>query len=219
MYAALERRVTELEKKLAQAKSGDFPGDAYTLGAAEAATRRGPKPRCQHEEFLLFRDLIVDMLETHWPEIQLTCVPILRAESLKVALKIIARRDTSQHGICAQHLLRNYETLLRFLRTNRFRGDPRQIANALAGAPTLGFWRSLKLGQAEPCPARIGQRALKAYIHRKHRTLYDELEERIDLVHFTNTWRNYRKRDKNIRDFLASAIHHAWIVAEPSLIR
>jgi hypothetical protein len=215
MYTALERRVAALESQIAQPQAEGWDDGADTVRPTEEKVKRGPKSKFRSEDFTLWRDLLVDMLESHWPEIEPHCVPVVKAAGFRIALKAIAQKGGSQHQHCANHLLRNSETLLKFVGKSRFRGDPRQIANALAGVPKLGFWRSLKLGQAEPCRELIGQRALKAYIRRKHRGLYDELEEKIDLVHFINVWRAYRKQDDNIRDYYPRAIHHAWIVAKP----
>jgi hypothetical protein len=145
------------------------------------------------------------------------CVPV-RPESLNRVLKAIAHKTAgSQHQVCADHLLEHFNVLLQFLATDRFRGDPRQIANALAGVPSISFWRSLKVGQTEPCLNRIGQRALKAYIRRKHPRLYSDLETRINLVHFINVHRAYRTKDETIRDHYANAIHSAWIEARPKV--
>jgi hypothetical protein len=177
--------------------------------------RRGPKSKHRGEDFMRFRDCMVDMLESYWPEIEPSCVPVVRAAALRDVLKAIAQTVGSQHRICIERLLRNFRVLVEFLGTDRFRGDPRQVANALAGVPEIGYWRSLRLGQAEPCRGRIGQRALKAYIRRRHPTLYDKLEEEIELVHFANVWRTYRSKDANLRIYHAKAILHAWMVAEP----
>jgi hypothetical protein len=217
MYAALEARVAALEAETHQARIEDLGNFEDMAGRAADAVRRGPKSKFRPEDFLQWRDLLVDMLESNWPEIEPTCVPMVKATALTSALEVVAHKSGSQHQSCAEHLLQNSGMLLKFLGTSRFRGDPRQLANALAGAPKLTFWRSLKLGQAEPCRQRIGQRALKAYIRRKHPGLYRKLEKNIDLVHFINVWRAHRNQDDNIRDYYPSAIHHAWNVAKPQM--
>jgi hypothetical protein len=209
--ARVEARVAALEKQVAQAQFEVKADRDDSVAPTEERVRRGPKPRFRPEHFLQWRDLLVEMLESNWPEIEPTCVPEVDETAFTSALEAIAHKGGSQHQSCAEHLLRNLGMLLKFLGTSRFRGDPRQLANALAGAPQLTFWRSLKLAQADPCELRIGQRALKAYIRRKHPGLYREFEKNIDLLHFTNVWRAYRIKDTNISDYYARAIHHVWI--------
>jgi hypothetical protein len=159
-----------------------------------------------------FRDLLVMTLEEHWPELEPLCIAPLKGKALAAALKAIAIRG-GQHGICAQHLLQNFDTLILFLKSSRFRNDPRQIANALAGAPSIGFWRSLRLGQTQPCQQRIGMRALKGYIRRKHYRLFAMLQQRDDELHFVNAKKRYRTKDPVIRDMFAQAIYHVWNMA------
>jgi hypothetical protein len=80
---------------------------------------------------------------------------------LKSVLARIAIPTNIIHYDAAMHLSKNFYSVVDFLGSDRFRGDPRQIANALAGAPRH-WWTSLKIYQSEPCDFPIGNRALKA---------------------------------------------------------
>jgi len=215
IYRELEERVAVLEKIVTDLQSrDDEAGWTVPFGAITERVRPGPKLKYHRESFILWRNHLVEMLESHWPEIEPHCIPKVKADSLRAALEKIEKHTSSQHQLCANRLLQNFPVLLSFLASKRFRGDPRQIANALAGVPDIGFWRSLKIGQAEPCQDRIGQRALKSYIRRKHHGFYSELQQRINPTHFTNTKRAYRTKDKMIRDYYAQAIYEAWIAAK-----
>jgi hypothetical protein len=111
--------------------------------------------------------------------------------------------------------LENLADLADFLSGDRFRRDPRQIANAFAGSNTMGVWRSLKRCQAYPSNEPIGQRAIRAYIRRKHARLFARLSADYSLPNFANSLRSYRGKDANVRALTAQALCICWKRCDP----
>ena len=214
MFTQLAARVSLLEAQIERQQ--EKPGQSVFLAtpaAKIAKSRRGPRSRIQHSELSRFRNSLVETLENYWPEIERCCLPSLKAKSLRDVLREVEWREGSQRKLCTTHLLEHFAILCGFVAGDRFRGDPRQIANALAGVPDLSYWRSLKLCQSEPCANDIGLPALRAYVRRKYPRLHDELSERIDEIHFITTLRKYRSEDKAIRNLFPSTLLHAWRLA------
>jgi hypothetical protein len=119
MYAALEARLEALEKVVHQAKTEDLEDCDGIVGRTVKTVRRGPKPRFRREDFNLWRDLLVEMLESNWPEIEPTCVPMVDATATASALEVIAHKSGSQHQLCAEHLLQNSGMILGHLPIQR----------------------------------------------------------------------------------------------------
>jgi hypothetical protein len=161
--------------------------------------KRGPAPK--HSEGLYQRrDELAGLLETYWPEIEPTCYPKVNPKELRTILRKIEEFQGGSVRDIFTLLLQNFPTLIAFLESDRFRGNPLQIANAMAGVPQIGWWRSLKLCQKKrDTYMGIGQRAVKAYVRRKHRRLYNNLELKPDdPIHFMLCMRNSRTREKNM---------------------
>ena len=136
----LAERVTRLERAFANAVA---PLD---LAASEipAAERKKPGPNAIHFQMLLSdRDTLVQMLESYWPEIEPLCWPRQKPKPLTVVFEAIASQPGSWYTQASKHLAEHVDKLVEFLSTDRFRRDPRQIANAFAGFPAIGIWRSL----------------------------------------------------------------------------
>ena len=216
IFRQLEKRMRLLERKVERLQMGELEW-AVETDTVDKNIKRGPKSQINPKELAFWRNSLVEAIEHHWPEIEVHCIPTLRTASLRRTLAEIQKRAGTQHQLCLRHLKKHFEELCTFVASNRFRGGPRQIANALTGVPTLSHWTSLRLCQANPCPTDIGQRALKAYIRRKHPRLYRDLDGKIDELHFITTWRQYRKKDKAINSLLHSALTYAWHVGTPKL--
>ena len=204
---ALEERVTRLEKA--------FNNAVYPLEQAaseiqtEVQKRPGPKP--VHFEGLIHdRDTLVQMLECFWPELEPLCRRPPKREGLRIVLEAISRRQAGRYAQASKHLADHIPELVNFLSGDRFRGDPRQIANAFAGFPKIGTWRSLKLCQSKPSNFCIGDRAIKAYIRRKHPGLYRELSADYSLPNFARALKTYRTQDQNLSPFRADYLYSSW---------
>lgn len=232
---ALNKRISKLEREVEVRLSkieralrwdADFLLDDYDqLPSKNARKRPGPRPRSG--AFLLSeRDQLVQMLESYWPEIEPLCWPRPNLEALKKVLGCIGKGEQDRspsmrrHLWAARHLLKHLPDAMTFLSGNRFRRDPRQIANAFAGFPSISTWRSLKLCQTKPCNDHIGPRAIKAYIRRKHPELYGNLLAEESLVNFVNAIRRYRSKDTNLAAFDPQYLLDCWqkCVPDPQLL-
>lgn len=209
----LEQRIARLEKAL---DNGAGPLD-YLAQEMPAAQPKKPGPRPIHFQGLLGdRDTMIQMLEAYWPEMETLCWPKPKPKSLLRVLEKISAQKLTSYAQAAGHLTRHFEPFLKFLASDRFRRDPRQIANALAGVPQVGLWRSLKLSQSRPSNYPIGARAMRAYIRRKHPVLFRRLEADIDLLNFVSALRSYRTRDSWLAGLNAQYLHQCWRESMPS---
>jgi hypothetical protein len=203
----LEDRVAELERVVAQLmRESELAND---LLPGPEPVRPGPKPK--HSSLLLHdRDAILQMLESYWPEIEPHCCPKPTPDLLKGVLTAIRKRAFDRHRLPASELLKHFQELVTFLSSGRFRSDPRQIANAMAGFPAIGFWRSLKLCQASPSALPIGERAIRAYIRRKHRELFGNLEAELSVSNFADALTSYKSKDPHLAPYGAEYLLQSW---------
>jgi hypothetical protein len=209
----LEDRVARLERLL---ESAAAPLD-YGAGIVpiEERKRRGPKPI--HLQMLRSdRDALVQMLENYWPELEPLCGPKPEPKSLRAVLEAIPSHQTGWYGPAAKQLLKHFDVFVKFLSTDRFRRDPRQIAGALAGVPSIGTWRSLKLCQAVPSNYPIGNRAIKSYLRRRHLELYQRLSADYSLPNFVIALRKYRTKDQKLAAFGAQYLYQSWPACKPN---
>jgi len=204
--------VTELEKIVAQLSS---PSESMLDKIPEAPkTRRGAKPT--HGDTLFSdRDQLVLMLEQYWPELEPLCIPHPKESGLRIVLFAVRDQMGHRYRLPARHLLQNLPELIKFLSGNRFRADPRQIANALAGVPGISTWRSLKVCQASPCTLPIGDRARRAYIQRRHLELHGRLMADYTLTNFASALRMYRRKSARLNEITAMSLYQTWPQCEP----
>ena len=209
----LEQRVARLEKALA---NGVGPID-YLAQEIPTAEPKKPGPKPIHFQGLLAdRDSLVLMFENYWPEIGPLCCPKAKPKSLLRVLEAVSTQKMSSYSQAAHHLTKHFQAVLEFLASDRFRHDPRQIANALAGVPKIGLWRSLKLCQSRPTNYPIGQRAMKAYIRRKHPVLFRRLAADVNILNFVSALRGYRSKDRWLAGLNADYLHMCWRQAMPN---
>ena len=212
------RSICELEERLNRLEQlfAGFTETGYVEGQIPSAQGKRPGPKPVHIWSLRSdRDQLVRMLEKYWPEIEPFCIPRPDQRGLKGVLTSIVRIRGFDE-LPAKHLLDHLLVLVKFLEGDRFRRDPRQIANAFAGFPQISVWRSLKICQENPCNDPIGKRAIRAYICRKHPRLYEELERNLDLINFANASKRYRSTDSKLRMYNAAALHSCWRECVPS---
>ena len=163
------------------------------------------------EVLLLYLQLkLVQMLEYYWPEIEPLCFPKPNAEGLRMVLASIPRQMLDRYKLPAKKLLSLLPEVLKFLPTDRCRRDPRQIANAFAGVPAVGKWRSLRICQADPCNHPVGSRAIRAYIRRKHLELHGRLKADDSLLNFVTALRAYRSKDAKLKAFVPKYLFDSW---------
>jgi hypothetical protein len=207
----LQNRVSKLEQQLQRLT--DISGGEDEIPTGEAK-RPGPKP-AHVWSIRAERDRLVRMLEDFWPEIEPLCTPRPNPDGLRKVLTAIANASAGRDDLAAKHLLKHLPKVVKFLSGDRFRRDPRQIANAFAGSPQVSIWRSLKICQAEPCNDPIGNRAIRAYIRRKHLGLYRDLQADLSLVKFASALKRYRSTDPKLKMYSASTLYRCWKGCSP----
>jgi hypothetical protein len=183
----LESRVAQLEARIEQMQAeidgiaGMPPERFFGTTQATGKKRPGPSEQIGGTQLLLRRDNIVRWLERDWPKI---VGPLLAAKSagqVATCLKAIVPAP-SERPEWQQDLIGHCETLLNFLRSEKFRKKPpkrtvvkalcspdleqrrraanrlptRQIANAMAGVPNLSWRTSLDRCSKTPCTNRVG---------------------------------------------------------------
>ncbi len=170
------------------------------------AVKRGPSPAHRTDMFL-FRNQLVSLVESFWPEIQQACIVPLDEKFLWWTLSAIQLKVPCE---ASDHLVSHIDKLIKLLKarsrkrpTKRtFRNDPRQLANAMAGVPLIEFWTSMRKCElkANRCEAAIGERAIRSYIERKHRRLAAMLRKvkTGDILGYRGALENYDLRDSHI---------------------
>src|ERR1019366_2229951 len=148
LLSTLRRRVEQLEGEV-------FPC-GLPLDASQVATpRKGRKPRLETEEILKRRASLSSWLEQNWPRLS---VPLRRAESSGNHSEAIAAFvAVKKHGVPGVFQPPFYDApeayekeLGEFLEKGRFRGNPRNLAAAMAGLPQLSWKRSFDICIAHP---------------------------------------------------------------------
>jgi hypothetical protein len=223
----LEKRVKKLEDWVASqiGQKSVSPRTYREDRIVRLGKKRGPKT-ISGAELDSRRDELVRFLESNWPELQSLCGPEPKPEELKRALVTFRRPlrknddpiararlgTVDDHRAAAHRLLKNFSQLEIFLkkRQDRFAGDPRQIANAVAGCPNMGFWTSLKRCQQQPFQVGIHPRAMRAYIQRKHPRLFTKLSERPSQPELATFWHRYRTKDKVLVGLKAYDLERFW---------
>src|SRR5260370_36983291 len=146
----LEERLIALEKRIAASKDEEFEGflqDRYGyLGDDDRdpaepepiAVKRGRRPRIPPDERARRRDDLVHFIELRWPDLVTHLKRRKSMESLLQALKNASPGAESNGPYL--HLTEHIGALWEFLQSGRYKGEPRQIAYAMAGGPekTLG---------------------------------------------------------------------------------
>jgi hypothetical protein len=132
-------------------------------------TKRGRKSRVSDDDLFGNRNALIGFLENNWPEI----VTLFKNPGAKETFVIVLKAhplflsDPAQRNWEREHILKHAEDLWNFLDSGRYHGDPRQIANALAGVPVLSWRRSLDRCSQIQVPMSIHLRAMRDYLRRK----------------------------------------------------
>jgi len=183
-----------------------YEDDDGELVSVVDEVNRGPAPTHRNDLFP-FRDQLVMLIEWFWSEIQQACTLPLDRPFLLRTLSAINRKVPCE---ASDHLVKNVDKLVQFIsvRSKRashkrtFRNDPRQLANAMAGVPAIEFWSSMRKCElkANRCESAIGDRAIRSYIERKHRTLAAILRGVMpgDTLSYRAALKDYDLRDSQI---------------------
>ncbi len=212
--ALLKLRIARLEARIL-----DDDDDEISAGVGGGIPVTTRAPQTKHSSGI-YRDrgLFVSFFEQNWPEIEPLCGPKPNIRALRSILSSFPIQQFGQIGETAQKLLNRIDKLETFLTDPklraRFRDDPRVLAGALAGISDVGFWRSLKLCPPRTCKLPINERAMRSYIKRKHPDVHRRLLASTDILHVTAWWKEYRTRDKAIKNYKAVDLIRVWSAGE-----
>ena len=171
---SLEERVAELEKQsqeLVAFLKLRFPKAWEAFLAERYAPKiqprnRGPKPRVSDAVLVIRRHNLIWFLEEYWPELSRVLTKKISESAIGRKLEVFTQSRLGPHVNHAQYLINRLSFLVSFIRSHDYTGDPRQIANAMAGVPENALSTSLKRCRAIPCEKEIGVRALRDYLRR-----------------------------------------------------
>jgi hypothetical protein len=184
----------EVTKKLAEMKMRierleEHTGAAfYPLQLPPAQRRMGRKPKLELKELLMRRDLMVPWVEQHWPYLSVTLGKVKNAQHAAAAF-IVAKERMS--GVCHAPFYRDPEqyadNLWKFLKSRNFRGNPRNLAGAMAGLPELSWKRSFDVCSCHPCKLPVATQAYWDYMRRRFPDRLRELqrmktEEQVEVI-------------------------------------
>lgn len=138
--------------------------DIQPLKPVPVVLRRGRRPRISLEEFARRRDDLVVFIEVRWPWLVDVFARRESMENILQALTIASPggEDTWQYRKLKNHIAQLWE----FLNSGRYRGEPRNIAYAMAALPELTWRSSLDWGMKNPSPLHIFPAAFADHIRR-----------------------------------------------------
>ncbi len=209
----LQDRVERLEIQFA-AVVKLFEGHFGPLPAAEAhsrqlASKRGPASRLPIASLLGRRDSLIQTLEPFWPELRPVFERTASVKDLVLGMRPIFRPQ--RHGSLVQwidHLKSHAKELRSFLHSCEYTGDPRQIANAMAGLPEYTWTTSLKLCRRSPSDLVIHKRALRDYLQRKYSRTFLRLLRARTVEEVERAMKSRRTNDPEFR----------WLVEDPAAV-
>lgn len=178
-----EKRIASLESSLAvladRIAGSDYPGftqsDIFSIGSigdddservkpVPVTLKRGRRPRIPLEDFARRRDFMIMFIEARWPSLVDAFDKRESRESILLALAEASPggEDTWPYRNLTNHIAQLWE----FLNSGRYRGEPRNIAYAMAGLPELKWRSSLDWGMKNPSPLHIAPAAFADHIRR-----------------------------------------------------
>ena len=180
--AELERQVAELQRDVALLKQwSGWPLFTSEDDELKENKKPGPKEKISNEVLFHYRDAMVLWLERYWSWLEDHLLSARTVERVKAILEAVAE-EPELRPEWQKRLLENTAALHQFLCSERFRKTPpkatviqalnldwkdperpraanqfasRQIANAMAGIPDIGWRRSLDRCSAHPSKASV----------------------------------------------------------------
>ncbi len=189
----LESRVNKLESALSS-EIGWYEAKAE-LGAP-SPKRRGPKERISTAYLLSSRDGWVAFLERHWPELKVILRTARSAQDLAMKMTVYEQGSEAEY---VWKLRDNFDLLRAFLDSSDYRGNPRNLANAIAGAPALTWQTSFRRCRDHQCEDLIGKRAVRDYLRRRYHKMFKRLLKAKNPVVTKSILTRSRSKDPNLR--------------------
>jgi hypothetical protein len=164
----LADRVSELETVV-------FGQRMQPISAQQAVN--GRKPKVAHAVVLARRDQLTSWIERNWPYLSGALGEAEFAGEAVLAILRTKRRDQALFMDVPFHKEpEKYQAdLWEFIQGKRFRGNPRNLAGAMAGLPELRPKTSLDLCQRSPCERILDCRAWRDYLRRRFPKRWNEL--------------------------------------------
>jgi len=174
--ARLEVRLVAVEKQVATSdddglqdffkKQCGYRGDDDNDAAKPelVPVKRGRRPRIPREELEQRRDDLVQFIEIRWPDLVDYLKRRRSKESLLQAIKNASPGAESNWPY--RHMTEHIGALCEFLQSGRYKGEPRQIAYAMAGVPELTWRSSLDYCTKNPSRLHIALPAFMDHIRR-----------------------------------------------------
>jgi hypothetical protein len=181
----LERRLAALEKNvskpsddgvidLSQSRySQSSEGDGGPIDPPPVTARRGRTPLIPRVQLERQRDDLINFIEPRWPDL----VRHMRTrKGLEPLLQTLKNVSPGAETIWPYlHLTENIGALWEFLQSGRYKGEPRQIAYAMAGVPEMTWRSSLDACTKHPSRLHINLPAFKDHIRRHNPELLRSL--------------------------------------------
>ena len=158
----------------------------------------GAKLKIPRQVLFERRDRLSDFCGYHWPELSWAIQPAQSAADLREklgALDFGAYREEE-----ARHLIENCDALWEFTQSRRYHGDPRQVADAMAGVPELRWRTSFNVCQANRTRIPLHLRAERDYLMRKFPERFPDLVAATTKQEVLAILENTRTEDELIAD-------------------
>lgn len=163
----IEARLESIEALLREKVDASVGKDEEQLQRRKSTRKRGPAVTIPIEHLVIRRDRLVHFLEFYWPFLGRLLAQPQNGTAILLALQKCVNSPNSSLVPTAEELLQHSTSLLQFLWSSDYSGDPRQIANAMAGIPEYSWSTSLKKCRNHPSTMAIGEVAMRDYLRRK----------------------------------------------------
>jgi hypothetical protein len=169
VLAELRQRVEKLEQIVFFNLGNDLP-------FSESRRGRGRPTKVPVSDLIKRRDALVLWIEENWPEVELAIRKARNAEDLHASLKRARGSGTHPFQPLFYHQPEKYlQQLWAFLCSDRYHGNPRDIAGAMAGMPELSWKRSFDICGGHKCATFKHPRAYRDYLKKKFPQRFREL--------------------------------------------
>jgi hypothetical protein len=175
--------VKELQERVAQLE-GEIRGTGQFLPmlSEECSSDKemGRRPKLPTKEVIARRDAVSLWIEVNWPLLSLQLTRALRSKNKDVAIGAFAQvRDLgvvmTRYVPFQRDPARFADQVWAFVRSERFGGNPRNLAGALAGLPELSWKRSLDIAQEHALDTPLQPQAWRDHLRRRFNERFREL--------------------------------------------
>ncbi len=153
--------------------SGPEQVNSLSTKMSPGRARLGRPPLLALEDFTSRRDQLINFIEPQWPDL---VAIVVRPSSLVGVLAGLEKvSGGSKQSWAYRHVKEHLVDLWEFLNSGRFRGEPRDVANALAGVPEMKWRTSLERGRKNPSNQQLAPSALAEHIKFRNPSLLQRL--------------------------------------------